>query len=178
MDLHRSYTLPRHRLQLRCRTQNRWLTGCVTTTRRRLADLLNSEESSSVLVVDDAVVELDGQETRFVLSHVNLSTSTILFAMPIEDTPRPPDIRIRSTRRVERMLVGVGPYEIEGDLYRLPESRPREVLASISSQFIVLAEAIIRPAGSPDPLGTYEAVLVNRQHIEFIGLAPGAEERR
>lgn len=179
MALNRSYAPTRHQIKFRFRARNRWLFGCVKTTRRRLADLLNSDEGNTIVVADDVgVLDVVGDQGSRAIGHVNISTSTILFAIPVEDEPHRPDIPIRSTRKLERVVVGVGPYEIEGTLFLLPEARPRDVLMSVASPFIVIAEAVIRLAGDSSFVEEHGAVLVNRQHVDFIGLAPEASSHQ
>ena len=176
MVLGRAPTNPRNRIWFRCRTQHRWVSGCLSTSERRLADALNNGHAEDVLVADEVSVvdSTGGQERVQAIGHANISRSAILFAVPVEDAPRRPDLLIRSKMPAQRLRVGIGPYEIVGNVHLLEQDRFQDALLAVTRQFVVLAEAVIRRVDDPSFVEEHDAVCVSRQHVDYIGLAAPA----
>ena len=159
-----------NKIRFRCRTQTYWIEGSISTLSRRLADFLNSDAARQTVMAEDASVMTvrDGQTAKMAIGNTSISTATILLATPVEDAPRPPDLAIRSTRAMKRVIAGVGPYNIVGDVYLLKEATNRSVLLATEQRFIVVADAVLTLANNPAFVQRYSAVCVNRQHVEFI----------
>lgn len=155
---------------MRCRTLGYWVDGYVDAVSRRLVDFLNSSAASQFVAVEDASVSIgsDPQQTSFKVGSMEISTSTILMAIPVEDAPRPPDFALRMSRKAMRVVVAVGSYQIVGESYLPRDRRGGGILRSTDSQFIVVADAKVKQLGT-DSVEQYSAVCVNRDRIELIG---------
>ena len=170
-QLHPIQAPQQNRIRFRIRTQSRWINGDVTTLHRRLVDALNSENAET-FIAEDVSLEtcLDAGHGGEAVCYASIDTSSILFAMPIEDaTGYFQDPLVSVKKRAERVVIGVGPYEISGNIHLFEGCKLRDLLSAMRNRFVVLTEAAIRRT---DDLGfeeEHEVVFVNRKRVDFVG---------
>lgn len=164
-------TQPR-RLRLRARTRERWIEGTAQTAHPRLIDLLNAADAGGLVVVEDVTITEDAgppDRTPTSFSTATLNTDAWLFASPSEDDDRPGrDSFDRVSKYADRARIGVGPYEIVGEIHLIPGTTLQTVQALARVRFVVLTAATVeRDHGRPTstPLGV---VCVNLRLADFI----------
>lgn len=164
-------------IKFRCYTQNYWMEGSVSTLSQRLVDFLNGDAAQRIVAAEDALVHISqgGQDAEIRLGKLDIGADAILVAIPIEDAPRPPDLGVRSTLAIERVILGVGPYQIMGDAYTPKNVRAKGILGATERRFVVLTDAVITHRFDPQFQDKRAAVCVNRLLMDFIGtVGPGA----
>jgi hypothetical protein len=163
-----SSLITRTTLRFRARMLYRWVDGAITTTHRRLGDALNREDSPGLLLAEEFFVE--GSEHATGEGFGALNTNAILYMVPIESggppTGRDPFAWVK--KRPERVKIGTGPFEIEGDLYMTEGARLKDMLGVTKPVFVVLKDATIRRADDPGFLENHPAAFVNRRAMDFI----------
>jgi hypothetical protein len=163
-----SSLITRTTLRFRARMLYRWVDGAVTSTHRRLGDVLNREDSTGLLVAEDFFVEKGDRSTGEVFGTLN--TNVVLYIVPIE-SGRPPvgrDPFAWVKKRPERVKIGTGPFEIEGDLYVAEGARLKETIGVTKPVFVVLKDATIRRTDDPSFVENHPAAFVNRRAMDFI----------
>ncbi|MCL5108350.1 MAG: hypothetical protein M1401_05730 [Chloroflexi bacterium] len=170
-------------------TRERWIRGRLSTTHRRLIDFLNAEDQTPSIVVHgvslasqpgaeddrkapgDAVPASLDREWRGDTVHVNLRN--VLFGVVLEGPDAPPaaaerHLWIRKVREPAR--IGVGPYEIDGQMH-LPEGRdPEGGLRATGTIFFAVTDATIRRfAGGFTALEP--VVVINREAVDYLTTA-------
>ena len=153
-------------------TANHRIEGSITTASRRLVDFLNRTIAESVSVVEDALVYVgsNSSTTKTSLARIDIGTEVLLLAIPIEDSPpSPPDISIRTSLSIERMLLGIGPFLVMGDACLPKVTRGRGISKATENRFIMLTDAVTRHRHQPDFQERAQVVCVNRRSVEFIG---------
>ena len=167
-------------LHFRLATEHRWLTCHTNSAHTRLVDLLNSTQDQMVLV---QVESCEGKNGEGVLAGApseyvaGVSTGAILCGIPIEPAGAAAAPR-RSPAWVERSLwrarIGIGPYEIVGNLHLPKGATLNEEAAMASARFLVVTDATIwRPDGSSVQ---ERVVVVNRARMDFMISEPRAGE--
>jgi len=141
--------------------------------RRRLGDVLNREDAAGILFVDDSrAPDPTGPDDRSDQSagFAGVNLANVLFVIALEgDGAPPPDSFEWLQKRPEKVYVGVGPYEIVGDLHLAPGTGLRDMIGLARPTFIALAAAAIGVPGDPSSVEHYDVVFVNRRHIDVIG---------
>jgi hypothetical protein len=164
--------ITRTTLRYRARTLYRWIDGAVTTSHRRLGDVVNREDTGGILVSDEFFTgggegTRDDRPTSDAVGALN--TQAVLFIVPVEGGPPPGrDPFAWVKKRPERVRVGTGPFEIEGDLYMVEGARLKEMIATTKPIFIVLAKATVRRVDEPSFFENHGAVFVNRRAMDFL----------
>jgi hypothetical protein len=164
--------ITRTTLRFRARTLHRWIDGAITTSHRRILDSLNRDDALGTLMADEFVVEggderSDDAPPSTALGALN--TNVVLYMIPIESGPPPGrDPFAWVKKHPERVKVGTGPFEIEGDLFLVEGVRLKEMLATAKPVFIVLAAATVRRLDDPTFVENHNAVFVNRRIMDYI----------
>ncbi|MGH7863225.1 MAG: hypothetical protein ACREOS_13460 [Candidatus Dormibacteraceae bacterium] len=164
-------TRPR-RLRLRARTLERWIEGTVQTVHPRLIDLLNGADGGGLIVAEDVSIAVDDgarSRTPAASSTATLNTNTWLFASPLDDDDRSGrDSFERVSKYIDRARVGIGPYDIVGEIHLIPDTTLQTVQILARARFVVLTGATIerdRDRPTSTPLGV---VCVNLRLVDFI----------
>lgn len=160
-----------HGLQFRLVTENRWLLCQADTMQSRLVDLLNANPEKTMLVQIDSLSSPDaaaGSADAPVGRAVGINTAAILYGVPVEAPGAAP--AKRSPAWVERSLwrvrIGLGPYEIVGNIHMPKGTRLTEAVLAAMNVFFVVTDATIRRA---DGSAFQERVIaVNRSRLEYI----------
>lgn len=175
---HQPLAIQQNKVRFRLRVLNHWIDGEVTTVHRRLIDVLNSEHAE-ILVAERASVQscVDTSCSVTTLDCATINTSAILFAVPTEESkeaPAPRDPLAWVKKRPERALIGMGPYQITGNIY-LPEgSQLTEAFAVMRDRFFAVGKGVISRPDDPGFGEEHDVVFVNRVRMEFIAPAPDA----
>jgi hypothetical protein len=159
-------------LRFRARTLHRWIDGAITTSARRLGDSLNPDDFVGLLIADEFVAEgghgrSEPAPPSRALGAVN--TNVVLYLVPIEEGPpaaRDPSVWVK--KHPERVRVGTGPFEIEGDLYMVEGVRLKGMIATAKPVFIVLAAVAVRRLDDPSFRENHPAVFVNRRMMDYM----------
>ncbi|HLZ10831.1 MAG TPA: hypothetical protein VKT80_19765 [Chloroflexota bacterium] len=164
--------LTRTTLRFRARTLHRWIDGAITSNARRLGDSLNRDDVGGTIIADEFVVD-GGDERRGDVPGGTplgaLNINVVLFMFPIETGPPPArDPFAWVKKHPERVKVGTGPYEIEGDLFMVEGVRLKEMIATARPVFIVLAAATVRRLDDPTFIENRGAVFVNRRLMDYL----------
>ena len=169
--------IQQNRVHFRLRLLSHWVDGEVATAHRRLIDLLNSDHAE-ILIAEGVSVQ-NCLSTGCGVTTVDcaiITTSAILFAVPTEesrDAPAPRDPMTWVKKRPERALIGIGPYQISGNIY-LPEgSQLRTALVALPDRFFAVGKVVVSPADGQGLAEEHEVVFVNRERMESIAPAPG-----
>ncbi len=163
------------RVRLRFVTAERWLLGHVDVGRHRLLDLLNAEPGEGI-VVEQALLQSDlypyreGEGPGFAV----LNPAHVILIVPAEEAAvgalRAPQAACLHGR-AELTRVGLGAYEVVGNLHLPTDVSLREGALAAGARFLTVTDAAIRRIGGVGYLEQQEIVLVNRERIEF--LMPG-----
>jgi hypothetical protein len=166
------YTVTKRRpFQFTCLTENHRIDGYVNTSTRRLLDYLNGDSVESVIAADNVTVQIGPKEAeKTSLGRVDIRTDSVLLVVPIEEGPAPqPDMSVRATLSIERVLLGVGQYLVMGDAYLPKATRGRGVINSTEKRFMALTDAVIKHKNGTAFQMRARIVLVSRRGVEFVG---------
>ena len=164
--------MQRHVVHLHVATGSRWVSGHVTTNHRRLIYCLNREHRDMLLIEDAVVGNRPGvRDSSEELRVAYVSTARILFAVPVEearDSSPPPDPLLWVEKRPRPLVLGVGRYEIAGDVFLLPEADLTPSFVLTGDRFIAVGDALIKSLDDPSLVQEQAVVTVNREHISYI----------
>ncbi|MHB1132435.1 MAG: hypothetical protein ACYC4L_08620 [Chloroflexota bacterium] len=156
-----------------------WLRCRATSTHRRLVDLLNANANRPFLVQVDSITagspEAEGV-SRGVDALASVNPRSIVFGLPVENlglVPRrkSPDWSEKVKRPVR---IGVGSYDIRGNIHAPKAARQVEESVTGISGFFAVTEAIIRrDAGFPFER---RVVIVNSDPVDFISHERAVDE--
>jgi len=172
-----SFPVEKNIIKFKFGTEYRWITGHVSTMHRRLIDILNTEHTDAIVAEGVSSYSLAEAATGEVVDYANITTASILFAVPVEevrDAPRPKDPFVWVKKRPERVRVGTGPFNIEGNVYLAEEYKLKDLLLSVRDQFIAVAQAVVTRADAPEFREEHGVVFVNRSGMDFIMPTPSA----
>ena len=163
---------PRNRIRFRVRTPSYWISGHVFSSHRRLVDLLNSMDARGFLVAEEVTIRasLESSAVGETAERALVYSSSILFAIPLEEAPLHRDPHNWVSKRPEPVRAGIGPYRLVGSIHLVRESQLADALQAIP-RFVPLAPALIRHSTDLSLHEEHEVVLLNRDHLDYV--APG-----
>lgn len=158
-------------LQFRLVTENRRLLCRANAAHRRLVDLLNAHAERAMLVQVECAPSKAGEGANAndsTITTMCVNTREILFGMPIEVASAAPSRKppYWTEKDKWRTVIGIGPYEIVGNVH-LPKGawQREEALTEIAGFFAVTEATIRRLGGLPAP---ERVVIVNSARIDVI----------
>ncbi|MHB1133575.1 MAG: hypothetical protein ACYC4L_14480 [Chloroflexota bacterium] len=162
-----------NRLHFHLVTNHRWLTGHLHTVHRRLIDLLNSDQNPSLLLRDVSIgVGPHRPRLGSVLDDpVVVVIDRIYFAVPQDAvshvvTPRPSDAWI-IRKANERAVVGIGQYEIIGDVHFAEGGDVCDTFLTSGPPFFAVTNAEIRRMDGTLSIDS-PVVVVNRLRTDYL----------
>ena len=179
MALNNTLGIQMNRLRFRFYTQNRWISGCLSTAHRRLLDFLNTEHRQPVLAEEVEAQSLrtpQGSGDR--LDTAYISIPSVLFAVPVEEAKDSPaqsaDTVVWVKKRPERARFAAGPYEIVGDIYLVENAKLEASLFAGRNRFFAVGKAVIRRLDDPAFEEEQEIVFVNWERLDYFAAAPSS----
>jgi hypothetical protein len=164
-------SVPGRLIRFRCYTDYRSITGTVRTNANRLVDHLNQDDLIGLLIVED--LEVDHFDNAYYGSTVARSgivgLADLIVAIPIEDNGPPPhNPQAWVKKKPCPVRLGVGPYELVGDVYVGEGSTVTEALATSRQRFLVVTSATILRTASPGQPVSHDIVLVNLSRLTHL----------
>ena len=160
------------RLRFRLATEDHWISGVISTVHSRLVDVLNSD-FGVILLAEEASVRswLSAHSDAEGVNFVQINALEILIGIPIEEdrrssSPRDPLVWVK--KRPERVRIGIGPYEIVGNIYLAEGAVLEGLLAGLRYRFIPVTDAVVKRVDISSVTEEHQVVLVNRGRITFL----------
>jgi len=165
-------------LRLRVATNNRWIAGHVTTLHSRLIDALMSMYGQDIDLKEVVVGQTPYPSAEVpAVAYANVNLDAVLLALPVEgaSSPTPSDPYAVLHKQPHRLRLGVGPYEVEGNIYLAEGSSLQEGLIATRAPFVLLTDAVITRA---DGTGRWvePVVIVSRQRADYLMPVPAAAQ--
>lgn len=161
-----------NRLCFQLVTEQRWISGYVQTVHRRVIDLVNSGTLPAFVTRDASLASgpihsaFDGTGE----DQITVVTERVLFLVPVEPvgtTAPPADPRLWITKKVvESALLGIGPYEIFGQVHLPQGAELRRDFLSTGLEFFAVTDAVIRRLDGTMSLKE-RTVVVNRRRVDY-----------
>ncbi|MHB9090754.1 MAG: hypothetical protein ACYC7H_04985, partial [Chloroflexota bacterium] len=154
-------------------TERRWLQGQMHTIHRRLADALNAEADQMLLVDDLFRCDRPGNVIRgsLPISRGGIAVAQALVCLPIEDSETPAPTRdpyAYVVKSPERVVLGVGPFEIEGVIH-LPDCTGLEdTLGTLNRRFLPVTGVRLRRLDDPSFFFEAPVAIVNGRQVEYL----------
>jgi hypothetical protein len=129
-----------------------WVTGSVPAVQSRLLDLLNDQDSSTMMLQDVLLVERNGSAEQ-TAAYAQLPLHEILFALPVREgrTRQAAKDQFLWVQTIERRVrVDVGPYRLVGNAHLRLGGDLRDMLQMLSARFYPLTEVTITRVDDPD----------------------------
>ncbi|MDA8218196.1 MAG: hypothetical protein M0Z94_11330 [Dehalococcoidales bacterium] len=168
-----SSDLQMNAIRFRLITSNRWIVGQTATIHRRLIDLLNSENTESLAAQDVGILQqgLPPQPVDEGADWASVNTSAVILAIPQEETinptvPRDPHMWVK--KQPARAKVGVGPYELTGNVHVPDGCELDRGFLEVRVKFIAMTTVSIRRVDDPTFLEEQSVVIVNKAHIDYV----------
>lgn len=163
-------------ISFRFATQNRWISGRIETVHKRLVDVLNSE-GTDIMSVDQVEVRdrRDGATCLTRADSAEISIAKVLIAVPSEDEPKAApwrDPMVWVKKKPEWARVGIGPYELTGQVHVAELGQVPGFFSVVRDKFIPMTQVTVKNLGDPTFAERFEILLVNRQYVDYAMAAP------
>lgn len=165
--------LPEHELSIEIFTAYHHIRGKIKTLAYRTNGVLNATED--YLLLDDVSTGnlLRPQDAGISSRFSRIFKSAIVFAVPNDE---PETERLLKASKVysrgellqRRVLIGLGNFEVSGDLHLSQELELDTLLLDRPEQFIGVTDASIVFLPNPGLKFTADAVLINKDKVDFI----------
>lgn len=158
-------------INFRYATQHRWISGRVKTVHRRLVDVLNSE-GTDIMAVEQVEVRdrRDGATCLTQADVAEISIGKALIAVPAEDEAKPaarPDPMVWVKKKPEWVRVGIGPYELVGQVHLAELGQVIGFFSVVRDKFIPMTQVTVRNLNDPTFVERFEVLLVNRIYVDY-----------
>jgi hypothetical protein len=165
------YDSAEHALPMELFTDFYRITGSLFTAVNRTNGVLNDSEPQLVLhkvITNNLIRNIDsGIESRY----ARIDKNSIKLAVPNEEAEnerlagRP---RASGFSLLRRVLIGMGNFEISGNLHLEQEIEIKSLLLHRTDSFIGVTDASIIYLPNPSRKFTTSTVLINKNHVEFV----------
>lgn len=166
-------TLPEHQLKMELFTAFYRITGTVKTEAYRTNGVMNS--SNSHLVLDNVVTNslLRPQDSPISSRFSRISKDATVLVVPNDEPEterllKAAKIYSRGELLQRRVMIGLGNFEVSGNLHLDQELELNTVLITRPEQFIGVTDVSIVFLPNPSLKFTADTVLINKERVDFI----------
>ncbi len=143
------------------------VSGQMATRFSRVADILNQQTSSHLVIEQATVSEYADPTATLGALQVLVTLDEVLFAMAGDTDPGArPDMRI--PKRAIRAQLALPPFRLTGMVHVPQGSRPMDGILNASDRFMAMTEVTVVSGAHPELGRTAEAVALQRRLAQLI----------
>ena len=156
------------------------ISGRVDVRQNRLADQLN-DHTTSFIQLEDVYISNIGRPAHISASHTmsilrKQSISAAVVAEQEDGMPREQTYGSYAGTYLHKVFITIPSFEIQGDLHIAGRTDLRTLLATGTTEFVLLFNGKMKSALHPDTVFSGGAILVNKGHIGSFSLEKEKEE--
>jgi hypothetical protein len=141
--------------------------GSVSTTHRRITDILNLAEPPFLVLEQVTIEELGLQSSSSTVPFAQLSLDAILFA--VADLPVEPNPTMRVVKSAEQAVIAVPPFSVAGMVHLVVgDGDVRDGLRALTDKFIPVTEATYWSDQLSEARRNSPLVAINHSRVHYI----------